>query len=126
MLANVTYHATLPCSDFERAKAFYADKLGLTPESDVHGGAFYESNGTRFLLFPSAGAASGTHTQLGIRVDDIAAAVNELKQRGVQFEDYDFPGFDKATGIATAGPVQSAWFKDTEGNLVGIVQLSAG
>lgn len=124
MLANATYHATLPASDFERAKAFYADKLGLTPASDVPGGAFYESEGTRFLLFPSAGVASGTHTQLGFAVDDIAATVNELKQRGVQFEEYDFPGFDKTTSIATTGDVQSAWFKDTEGNLLGIVQLS--
>ena len=124
MFANATFHATLPCSDFERAKSFYADKLGLTPESDVPAGAFYASNGTRFLLFPSGGAASGTHTQLGISVDDIAATVSELEQRGVQFEEYDFPGFDKTTRIATTGAVQSAWFKDTEGNLIGIVQLS--
>ncbi|MGH7685664.1 MAG: VOC family protein [Candidatus Dormibacteria bacterium] len=123
MLANANYHATLPASDFERAKAFYAEKLGLTPSSDVPGGAFYESNGTRFLLFPSGGVASGTHTQLGFTVDDIAATVNDLKQRGVQFETYDFPGFDKATGISSAGGVQSAWLKDSEGNLLGIVQL---
>ena len=124
MLDNANYHATLPASDFARAKAFYADKLGLTPESDEPAGAFYESNGTRFFLFPSGGVASGTHTQLGFSVDDIAATVAALKQRGVQFEDYDFPGFDKATSIATTGPVRSAWFKDTEGNLLGIVQLS--
>lgn len=124
MLANATYHATVPASNFERAKAFYADKLGLTPESDVPGGAFYESNGTRFLLFPSSGVASGTHTQLGFTVDDIAATVAELKGRGVQFEEYDFPGFDKATSIATTGNAQSAWFKDSEGNLLGIVQLA--
>jgi catechol 2,3-dioxygenase-like lactoylglutathione lyase family enzyme len=123
MLANATYHATLPCSDFERAKVFYSEKLGLTPASEEPGGAFYESNGTRFLLFPSSGVASATHTQLGFAVDDIAATVNELKQRGVKFEEYDFPGFDTATSIATAGDVQSAWFKDSEGNLLGIVQL---
>ncbi|MBV8529633.1 MAG: VOC family protein [Candidatus Dormibacteraeota bacterium] len=124
MLANARYQATLPASNFERAKAFYADKLGLTPASDVPAGAFYESNGTRFLLFPSSGAASGTHTQLGFDVDDIAATVKDLEGRGVHFEEYDFPGFDKATRIATVGGVQSAWFKDTEGNLLGIVQLA--
>lgn len=124
MLANAKIHATLPASNFERAKAFYADKLGLTPASDEPGGAFYESNGTRFLVFPSSGVASGTHTQVGFNVDDIDATVAALKQRGVQFEDYDFPGFDKATSIATTGAVRSAWLKDTEGNLLGIVQLS--
>lgn len=126
MLANARYHATMPCSDYERAKAFYAEKLGLTPASDVPGGAFYESRGTRFLLFPSGGAASGTHTQLGLEVDDIAAAVEDLKSRGVQFEEYDFDGFDKKTSIATTGDVQGAWFKDSEGNLLGIVQLAEG
>lgn len=124
MLENARYHATLPASNFERAKAFYADKLGLTPVSDVPGGAFYESQGTRFLLFPSSGVASGTHTQVGFAVDDIAATVNDLKGRGLKFEEYDFPGFDKATSIATTGDLQSAWFKDSEGNLLGIVQLS--
>ena len=124
MLANATYHATIPCSDFDRAKAFYAEKLGLTPESDVPGGAFYESKGSRFLLFPSGGVASGTHTQLGFTVDDIAGTVSELKERGVQFEEYDFPAIDNATSIATTGDIQSAWFKDSEGNLLGIVQLA--
>ena len=123
MLANARIHTTLPASDLGRAKAFYADKLGLTPETETPAGAFYELGGSRFFLFTSRGVASGTHTQLGFAVDDIAATVSELKGRGVQFEDYDFPGFDKATSISSAGGVQSAWFKDTEGNLLGIVQL---
>ena len=126
MLANARIHTTLPAGDLERAKAFYADKLGLTPATETPAGAFYEINGSRFFLFASGGAASGTHTQIGFAVDDIAATVDELKQRGVQFEEYDFPGFDKTTSISSVGGVQSAWFKDTEGNLLGIVQLPQG
>ena len=125
MLGDAPVHATLPCADFDRAKAFYADKLGLSPAEETPSGAFYESGGTRFFLFPSHGAASGTHTQMGWRVDDIEAEVRDLTQRGVQFEEYDFPGFDKDTRIAHAGPVRSAWFRDSEGNLLGIVQLEA-
>ena len=124
MAADARFHATLPCSDFERAKAFYAEKLGLTPSEEQPGGAFYEgAGGTRFLLFPSSGRASGTHTQVGWLVDDIEATVRELEQRGVQFEEYDFPGFDRETRIARTGEVRSAWFKDSEGNLIGIVQM---
>jgi len=124
MLSNASYHATLPCSDFDRAKRFYAEKLGLTPKEELPGGAFYEGrDGTRFLLFPSSGAASGSHTQMGLRVNDIEAEVRELKGRGLQFEEYDFPGFDKATSIAQTGDVRSAWFKDSEGNLIGVAQL---
>ncbi|MGH7750884.1 MAG: VOC family protein [Candidatus Dormibacteria bacterium] len=126
MLANARIHATLPASDLERAKAFYADKLGLTPATETPAGSFYEIGGSRFFLFPSGGVASGTHTQLGFAVDDIAATVSELKQRGVVFAEYDFPAFDRATSIATVGDVQSAWFKDTEGNLLGIVQIPEG
>ena len=126
MLADARIHATIPASDLERAKAFYADSLGLTPVTDTPAGSFYELSGARFFLFASQGVASGTHTQLGFSVDDIAGTVNELKARGVKFEEYDFPAFDKATSIATTGDVQSAWFKDTEGNLLGIVQLPEG
>jgi catechol 2,3-dioxygenase-like lactoylglutathione lyase family enzyme len=57
-LTQARAHATLPASDFERAKDFYARKLGLTPFPDTPGGAFYEAgDGDRFLLFPSAGVA---------------------------------------------------------------------
>ncbi len=48
--------------------------------------------------------------------------MRDLKQRGVQFEEYDFPGFDKATSIAQIGEDRGAWFKDSEGNLLGILQ----
>ena len=124
MLKDHPVHATLPASDFDRAKAFYAEKLGLTPSEVRPAGVFYSApNGTRFLLYPSGGAASGAHTQMGWQVADIEAEVGELKKRGVQFEDYDFEGFDRSTSIASRGGVRSAWFKDSEGNLLGIVQL---
>ena len=123
MLSDARYEAALRCSDLERAKSFYADKLGLTPASDQSAGAFYEGRGgTRFILFPSSGSASGSHSQMGFMVADIDAEVRDLKQRGVQFAQYDFSGFDKSTSIADVGGVRAAWFKDSEGNLLGLVQ----
>jgi catechol 2,3-dioxygenase-like lactoylglutathione lyase family enzyme len=124
MLSGARTHTTLPVEDPVRAKAFYADKLGLEPVSESQGGNFYESGDTRFLLFPTEGRPSGTHTQMGFAVDNIEATVAGLKERGVEFEEYDFPAFDKATSIAHTGPVLAAWFKDSEGNLLGVVQLS--
>jgi catechol 2,3-dioxygenase-like lactoylglutathione lyase family enzyme len=124
VLSQASFHAAIPCSDLDRAKRFYAEKLGLTPSRDTAGGAFYAgANGTQFLLFPSGGRASGTHTQMGFRVADAEAEVKALKDRGVEFEEYEFPGFDKSTSIATTGPAHTAWFKDSEGNLLGVVQL---
>jgi len=124
MLTDRPVHATLPCSDLERAQAFYAEKLGLTAAEVLPGGAFFTtSSGTRFLLYPTSGRPSGEHTQMGWAVDDIVATVGELRGRGVEFMEYDFPGFDKETLVATTGDVRAAWFKDSEGNLLGIVQL---
>src|SRR6266480_513222 len=65
LLSEYPIHTALPATDLERAKRFYADKLGLTPESEGPDGLFYRcGGGTRFLVFPSGGTASGTHTQL--------------------------------------------------------------
>jgi len=88
MLAEYPIHTALPATDLERAKHFYADKLGLTPESEGPDGLFYRcGGGTRFLVFPSGGTASGTHTQMTWNTPDIEAAVAELKARGVVFEE---------------------------------------
>lgn len=123
MLSDARFEASLPCSDLQRAKSFYALKLGLTPSDEGPAGAFYAGrDGTRFILFPSSGNPSGSHSQMGFMVADITAEVRDLRQRGVQFEDYDFPGFDKATGIADVGGTRAAWFKDSEGNLLGLVE----
>ena len=123
MLSDARFEAAVPCSDLQRAKFFYAEELGLTPAGEGPAGASYEGrDGTRFLLFPSSGSASGEHSQMGFMVADIDAEVRDLKQRGVQFEEYDFPGFDKVTGIADSGGGRAAWFKDSEGNLLCLVE----
>ncbi len=123
MLANCPIHTTLPAADLERAKRFYTEKLGLIPESEEPGGLFYNCGaGTKFLLFPTQGAPSGTHTQAGWAVDDIEVEVAELKARGLVFEEYDTPYLKTVNGVATMGSIKAAWFKDSEGNLLGLVQ----
>jgi catechol 2,3-dioxygenase-like lactoylglutathione lyase family enzyme len=125
MLSQAKLHATIPAQDLARARTFYEAVLGLKPASVAPGGIFYEvDNGTRFLLFPSSGRASGGHTQLGFTVDDLEAEVGALRQKGVKFESYDMPQFDAATSIATFPGTRSAWFKDTEGNLLGMAQMT--
>ena len=121
----------LPAQDLERARAFYAKKLGLEPVEERAGGLRYECGGGRFSLFESTGAASGDHTQMAWEVDDIAAVVAQLRSRGVMFEEVDVPGLRTVDGIAdvegnypSAGGVgeRAAWFRDSEGNLLGIGQ----
>ncbi|HKZ91697.1 MAG TPA: VOC family protein [Candidatus Limnocylindrales bacterium] len=125
MLPERPIHTTLPVADLGRARHFYEDVLGFTPVSVNPAAATYEAgSGTRFILFPSSGKASGTHTQMGFTVPDIEAEVGELKTRGVSFESYDMPGFDAVTSISTTGLLRAAWFRDPEGNLIGLVQIT--
>ena len=124
MLTNSPAHATLPTTDLARARAFYEGKLGFKPGLEMADGVMYDTGGTRFLVYPSGGKASGEHTQMGFVVDDIAAEVAELKQRGIEFLEYDLPGLKTDNSIAIVGDSKGAWFKDTEGNVLAVVQLS--
>jgi catechol-2,3-dioxygenase len=117
--------ATLPAQDLDRAKAFYAEKLGLIPTSEDRVGVHFVVGGTRFRLFRSAGTASGAHTQLALVVGDIAGQVSALQSRGLRFEDYDYPKLKTIDGIADMGYAKAAWFKDSEGNLLGIAEMAA-
>jgi catechol-2,3-dioxygenase len=116
--------ATLPAQDIERAKAFYAEQLGLTPTSEDKVGVHFVVGGTRFRLFRSGGSASGSHTQLALMVGDVAAQVSALRTRGLSFEEYDYPNLKTVDGVADLGYAKAAWFKDSEGNLLGIAQLA--
>src|SRR6476620_3209071 len=108
MLAQYPIHATLPATDMVRAKRFYTEKLGLTAESEAPEGVFFRSGDTRFLVFPSGGTASGTHTQLSWTVDNIETEVAALKARGVIFEEYELPYLKTINGVASMGPVKIA------------------
>jgi catechol 2,3-dioxygenase-like lactoylglutathione lyase family enzyme len=120
----------LPAQDLNRARAFYADKLGLEPVEEREGGLRYVCAGGEFALFESQGGPSGDHTQMGWEVEDIEATVAGLRSRGVVFEQYDLPGLRTVDGIADIeGNYPSkgvgergAWFRDSEGNMLGIGQ----
>ncbi len=123
MIKQARAAAMLPAQDLERAKAFYRDKVGLTPtqERDPMGGVLFElSGGTGFAVFLSSGKPSGTHTQMALEVADLDATVKDLQARGIKFEEYDSPGLKTKNGIADIAGTKVAWFKDSEGNLVAI------
>ena len=120
-------YAKLPARDVERARAFYADKLDLTPSGEHDGHLFYEVGGSHFMIYPSSGAASGTHDQIGFAVDNVEPMVARLRSNGVFFEEYEPPPGASATdGIMDFGGVKAAWFKDSEGNLLSMVEFAGG
>ena len=123
MLQQSPMYAYLPAADVARARAFYEGKLGFRPSEEAGGGVRYECGaGTACLLYPTGNAGTNRASQAFWTVKDIAQEVAELKRRGVKFEEYDMPGLKTVDGIATAGGAMAAWFKDTEGNILAIVQ----
>ncbi len=100
-LADSHVAARLPAQDLQRARRFYADKLGLSPAEERPGGLRYQCKAGAFSLFASAGKPSGAHTQMAFQVDDLAATVAALRARGVVFEEYDLPGLKTVNGSST-------------------------
>jgi catechol 2,3-dioxygenase-like lactoylglutathione lyase family enzyme len=131
MLQTSDVAARIPAQDLARARSFYSSKLGLEPVEERPGGLRYKCGNSYFVLFESAGSASGSHTQMAWEVDDIQATVSELRHLGVVFEEYDLPGLKTINGIAevqgnypSKGGIgeKGAWFRDSEGNLLAIGQ----
>ena len=134
-LKNGRVATRIPVRDLERARAWYTEKLGLDAAEERPGGLLYRFANGDFALFESAGAASGTHTQMGWDVDDIEATVAELRSRGVEFEEVEMPGMPIEDGIvevpgnypSKGGRGERAvWFRDLDGNMFGIGQALRG
>lgn len=126
MLTNAPVHPTLIAVDLERAKTFYKEKLGLkiVKEDQASGVLFQAGEGT-FLYIYQRSATKAEHTVASFYVDDVETTVKELKVKGVVFEDVDLPSLGVKTidGIATLDAMKGAWFRDTEGNTLGITNM---
>ena len=124
MLQNSPLYAYIPAKDVARARRFYEQKLAFRPGQELAGGVVYEfGDHTACFLYPTPNAGTSRASQAFWQVADVEREVAELKARGVEFEDYDMPGSKKsASGVVTAGGAKAAWFKDSEGNILAIVE----
>ena len=123
MLDDKKTYSTIPVTDLAAARRFYEETLGMQPEMVTEGGVMYGSGGSQFFVYPSRTRPAG-HTQMSWLVLDIKAEVAALKGKGVKFEHYDVPGLEMVDEIAHSGPdVWTAWFKDPDGNLLGLTQI---
>jgi catechol 2,3-dioxygenase-like lactoylglutathione lyase family enzyme len=121
-LAQAAVHTSLPANDLDRAREFYEEKLGLRPEHEHASALVYEVGGaTRFSVFAISSQVRAGHTQMGFTVPDVQAAVANLRERGVVFEEYDEPGLRTVDGVASINGHDAAWFKDSEGNFIELV-----
>lgn len=122
MLTTAPIRPYIPASDVSRARKFYEGILGLRPKEEYAGGVIYECGGCDIFLYPTNNAGTSKASQAFWQVNDVEAEVAELKARGVVFEQYDMPGIKMANSIATGGGAKTAWFKDSEGNILAISQ----
>ena len=123
MLQTSPMYAYIPVKDVARARRFYEQKVGLKPAREEAGGVVYEfGEHTACFLYPTPNAGTSKASQAFWQVDDIEREVADLESRGVVFEDYDEPGMKTHHHIVAAGGAKAAWFKDTEGNIMAVIQ----
>ena len=122
MLKDARIVPYIPVANVRRARKFYEEIVGLIPIEEYAGGVFYDCGGSRVFMYPSAGAGTSKASTAFWSVDDVASEVAELKSRGVVFEEYDLPSIKTVNGIATGGGAKTAWFKDSEGNILAVSQ----
>ena len=122
MLQDFPMYAYIPVKDVRRAREFYEGKLGFKPGEELDDAVTYTfAGGTACFLYPTPNAGTSKASQAFWQVKGIERLVAELKKRGVKFEDYDMPGKD-ANGIVTDGGAKAAWFTDTEGNIMALIE----
>lgn len=125
MLNISAVYPTIPVTDLQKAKEFYENVLGLGSPVITSEGVLYNVGQATKLYIYQREPSKADHTLASFRVDNIEQVMSELSQKGVTFEHYDLPGLKTdEKGIATMGELKAAWFKDPDGNILAISQLS--
>ena len=123
MLKDVPIHPSLATKDLAQARSFYADKVGWEPALEPPGTLVYQVGQSFFTVYESEYAGTAKNTVMNWVVPDLRAQVARLRERGVKFEEYDFGDFKTVDGIMdTPDGNANAWFKDVDGNIVGVIQ----
>lgn len=121
MFKDKSSSAIVAVTDLARARAFYADTLGLEAVEEMEGVLVFKTGGTHLVVYPSDSA--GTNRANAVVWDtgaDFDAIHAELKARGVVFEEYPDMGMEVADGVHRQGDFKAAWFKDPDGNILHI------
>lgn len=128
MIAESTILPMLPVVDIQRARKFYHEKLGLRIAIEDEMGILFEAGRGSSLYVYRRGPTKADHTAAAFEVDDIEAEVADLRRKGIRFEEYNIPdmGLKTVNGIASSRSEgyedKTAWFKDTEGNILALHQ----
>jgi catechol 2,3-dioxygenase-like lactoylglutathione lyase family enzyme len=114
--------ATVPVTDLDRAKAFYGDTLGLTYLWETPVAVRFRCGEASEISVFKRPPVTTEHTLAHFEVDDIEATVKDLEAGGVEFIDYTEGPLVTTGHIAQLGPSRGAWFRDPDGNTLGVRQ----
>jgi predicted enzyme related to lactoylglutathione lyase len=124
-IATAPFSVVLPAKDIKRAREFWERKVGVEITDAPAPGYFmgHAGGGTQFLMYETPLKPTEA-TAAAFLVDDLNAVMADLRTRGVVFADYDMPGLKTVNGVAEMGPMgRGAWFVDSEGNTINVVQM---
>ena len=123
MLSEGKAFASFSVNDLEKARTFYGQTLGLDVDKTAEGLDVKLPGSGRAFIYPKPNHVPATFTVLNFPVEDVDRAVDELKKRGVRFEQYDFPSLKTdAKGITRGNGPTIAWFKDPAGNILSMIE----
>jgi len=121
MFESATAYAVLPASDLDRARRYWVGLTDAEPEMSMEDEAFFlRIGGIRVLIYRSEFAGTAENTALGIESADLDRDLELLRERGVEFNQYDLPGLTTVDGVAEIDGTRTAWFTDSEGNIIAI------
>jgi catechol 2,3-dioxygenase-like lactoylglutathione lyase family enzyme len=122
MLGSKNAAATLAVSDLDRARDFYENTLGLEAVQEPPGAILYKSGDSVVLVYPSEYAGTNQATAASWAVgDDFDQIVQDLKSKGVTFEQYDLPETTREGDVHLMGDFKAVWFKDPDGNILNLI-----
>jgi catechol 2,3-dioxygenase-like lactoylglutathione lyase family enzyme len=123
MLGDKDVIATVAVKELPAARKFYEGTLGLKVADDTGSEAItFKSGVAKLIVYRSQYAGTNKATALNWNVGDgIETIVATLRDKGVTFEHYDFPGSKREGDVHIMGPMKSAWFKDPDGNIIALM-----
>ena len=129
-LVNADGGATLPTVDLKKARAFYGETLGLReveiPGDGNDAAMFQSGDNTSIFLYRRDRPPKAGHTVVGWMVRELEPIMEDLRSRGVEFEQYNLPEIktnEKGVAVSISDGYKSAWFKDPDGNILAITEM---
>jgi catechol 2,3-dioxygenase-like lactoylglutathione lyase family enzyme len=125
MCTNFEARATIPARDLQKARQWYEDKFGITPDEEVGDGLLYNCQNSGFTVYQTQYAGTAKNTLMSFMSDNLDRDMRDLRAKGVRFEEYNEPGLKTVNGVAAMDGLRGAWFKDADGNILSLVERRA-